>query len=250
MLVSVITAVLNAADTIEDCIRSVQSQTYNNIEHIVLDGGSTDGTREIIQKYRDKLSKVVSEPDKGMYDAINKGLRFAKGEIICILNSDDFYAHEKVLEGVVNVFKKYNVDSCYGDLVYVDKKDTTKVIRYWKSNQYRDGMMRYGWHPPHPAFFVKKEIYEKFGYFNTDFKIASDYEIMLRFLEKYKISTYYIPEVLVKMRIGGKSNKNLKNVLTVTIEEYRAWKINGFKNGFLPALLIKMRKIPQFFLKP
>lgn len=247
MLVSILTAVLNSVNTIEDCIKSIQSQTYKNIEHIILDGGSTDGTLEVIKRYKNGIKKIVSEPDNGMYDAINKGLTLAEGEIIGILNSDDFYAHNKVIEKVVEKFKKEKVDSCYGDLVYVNKHDTSRIVRYWKSGEYKNGMMVYGWHPPHPSFFVKKEIYEKYGNFNTDLKIASDYEIMVRFLDKFKISTSYIPEVLVKMRIGGKSNRGLKNILLVSYEEYLAWKINGYRNCLFPVIMTKMYKIPQFF---
>lgn len=247
MLVSIITPVLNSFQTIEECIKSVLSQTYRNIEHIIIDGGSKDGTLEVIEKYRDKIAKIISKPDNSMYDAINKGLRIAEGDVIAILNSDDFYPNERVLEKVVNVFNsKKGIDSCYGDIVYVDRNNPEKIIRYWKAGEYRYGIMRFGWHPPHPAFFVKKQVYEKFGFFNTRFKIASDYELMLRFLEKYRISTHYIPEVLVKMRLGGKSNRSLKNIIYQTWEDYRAWKVNNLKGGFFSVMLKKLRKAPQF----
>lgn len=250
MKVSIITAVLNRADTIEDCIRSIQSQTYEDIEHIIVDGGSTDGTLEIIKKYHDRIAKMVSEPDNGIYYALNKGLELATGDIIGLLHADDIYTSETVLEKVVDVFTKYDVDSCYGDLVYVDKYNTDKVIRYWKSLEYKHGSFKFGWHPPHPTFFVKKEIYEKYGFFKTDFKIASDYELMLRLLEKHKISTYYIPEVLVKMRCGGESNSSLKNIIYQTWEDYRAWKVNGLYGGLFSVLLKKLRKAPQFLQSP
>ncbi len=250
MLISIITAVLNKRDTIEDCIMSVQSQTYRNIEHIIVDGGSRDGTLEIIKKHQNNIAKVVSEPDNGIYDALNKGFKLATGDIIGFLHADDIYASETVLEKVIDVFIKYDVDSCYGDLLYVDKNNINKVIRYWKSSEFKEGSFKYGLHPPHPTFFVKKWVYDKYGGFNTDFKISSDYELMLRFLEKYKIKAYYIPEVLVKMRWGGKSNKSLKNIIYQTLEDYRAWKINGLGNNFFPVLLKKLRKIPQFLYKP
>ncbi|MEM4313251.1 MAG: glycosyltransferase family 2 protein [Thermoplasmata archaeon] len=250
MLISVITVVFNGVDTIADCIKSVQSQTYPYIEHIIIDGGSTDGTLEVVERYSNKIAKLISEPDRGMYDAINKGLKFAGGDVIAILNSDDFYASDRVLEKVADVIKFKNLNSCYGDIVYVDRNNTNKVVRYWKAGEYRDGIMRYGWHPPHPAFFVKKKIYDKYGYFNTNFKIASDYELMLRLLEKHKISTYYLPEVLVKMRIGGKSNSSLKNIIYQTLEDYRAWKVNGLYGGFFSVLLKKLRKAPQFLQSP
>lgn len=250
MLVSIVTAVLNSVETIEDCIKSVQSQTYHNIEHIIIDGDSTDGTLEIIGKYKDQIAKVISEQDHGMYYAINKGLKIVTGEVVGILNADDFYAHEKVIEKIVDVFQKNSVDSCYGDLIYVDKNNPEKIIRYWKSKSFRNGAFIYGWHPPHPTFFVKREIYEKYGHFNTQFKIASDYEIMLRFLEKYKISTYYVPEVLVKMRIGGKSNRSLRNIIFQTWEDYRAWRENGLRGGIFSVFLKKLHKAPQFLKRP
>ena len=247
MKVSVITAVFNGAKTIQDCIKSVSGQIYPNIEHIIIDGGSTDGTLEVIKRYTEKRVNIVSEPDNGIYDALNKGIRQASGEVIGLLYSDDFYAHDRVIEKVADIFMKYNIDSCYGDLEYVSKNDTNKVIRYWKSSQYRHGKFKYGWMPPHSTFFVKKEIYNKYGYFNTNFKIAADYELMLRFLEKHKISTYYTPEVFIKMRIGGTSNRNIKNLIIKSNEDYRAWKVNNLNGGFYTILLKNLCKIPQFF---
>jgi glycosyltransferase involved in cell wall biosynthesis len=247
MKVSVITSVFNNKSYIEDCIKCILNQTYKNIEYIIIDGGSTDGTIEIIRKYENKITKWISEPDNGIYDALNKGIRMATGDIIGFLHADDVYAHNKVIETVVSNMKKHNVDSCYGDLLYVDKNNTDKIIRYWKSQPYRDGLFKKGWMPPHPTFFVKKMIYDKYGSFNTDFKIAADYELMLRFLEKYKISTYYIPEVLIKMRIGGASNRSLKNLITKTTEDYRAWKVNNLKRSFYTIPFKNLSKIPQFF---
>jgi len=247
MKVTIITAVLNSVTTIEDCIRSVCSQSYPNIEHIIIDGGSTDGTIEVIKRYMDSISMFISEPDNGMYDAINKGLMNARGDVVGILNADDFYANEKVIEKIVEVFKKNGVDSCYGDLIYVDKEDPDKIVRYWKSKPFRSISFMYGWHPPHPTFFVRKWVYDKYGFFNPDFKIAGDYELMLRFIEKNKISTSYIPEVLVKMRIGGISNKSLKNIILQTCEDYKAWRLNGLHSGFFAVFLKKIRKIFQFF---
>lgn len=249
MKVSVITAVFNGAKTIQDCIKSVSGQIYPNIEHIIIDGGSTDGTLEVIKRYTEKRVNIVSEPDNGIYDALNKGIRQASGEVIGLLYSDDFYAHDRVIEKVADIFMKYNIDSCYGDLQYVDKNNPDKVIRYWKSSQYRHGKFKYGWMPPHSTFFVKKEIYNKYGYFNTNFKIAADYELMLRFLEKHKISTYYTPEVFIKMRIGGTSNRNIKNLIIKSNEDYRAWKVNNLNGGFYTILLKNLCKIPQFFKK-
>ncbi len=247
MRVTIITAVINNKIYIEDCIKSLLNQTHRNIEYIIIDGGSADGTIEIIKKYENKVTKWISEPDKGIYDALNKGIRLAQGEIIGFLHADDVYASDKVIEKVADIFTKYNVDSCYGDLFYVDKNNPEKIIRYWKSNPYKEGLFRKGWMPPHPTFFVKRKIYEKYGSFNTDFKIAADYELMLRFLGKYKISTYYIPEVLIKMRIGGASNRSLRNLIIKTTEDYRAWKVNSLNKSLYTIPLKNLSKIPQFF---
>ena len=247
MKVSIITGVLNRVNTIEGCIRSILGQSYKDIEHIIIDGGSTDGTLDVIYRYKDKVAKVVSGPDNGIYDALNKGLRLASGDIIGILHSDDFYVHDRVIENVVSVFKRENVDSCYGDLEYVSKENPDRVIRHWKVSSYSERKFKYGWMLPHPAFFVKKWVYDKYGYFKTDFKIAADYELTLRFLLKYKISTFYISEVLIKMRIGGVSNRGLKNLFIKTCEDYKAWRVNNLKIGTFTILLKNLVKIPQFF---
>ena len=248
-LVSIITTVLNSRETIEDTIKSVLNQYYPNIEHIIVDGGSIDGTIEVINKYRKKISKFISEKDKGIYDGMNKGIRMAGGEIIGILNSDDIYASDNVIEEVVKTMEESNADCCWGDLVYVDTKDTNKIIRYWKSSEYEPGKFRKGWMPPHPTFFVRRWIYEKYGRFNLDFPISADYELMLRFLEKYKIKTCYISQVMVKMRIGGQSNKSIINIIKANIECYKAWKINSLKINPLIIFLKPLSKIPQYFTR-
>ena len=247
MKVSIITTVFNNKDTIEDAIQSVLSQSYPNIEYIIVDGGSTDGTIEIINKYKNKINKFVSEKDKGVYDGMNRGIKRATGDIIGILNSDDIYASNDVIERVVNEMAENNADCCWGDLVYVDAKNTDKVIRYWKSSEYKRGKFKTGWHPPHPCFFVKKWVYDKYGLFNLDFPISADYELMLRFLEKYKIRSCYIPQILVKMRIGGQSNKSIKNIIKGNIECYRAWKINGLKANPLIFFFKPLSKVTQYF---
>jgi glycosyltransferase len=247
MRISIITAVLNGRNTIRDTIRSVSSQGYKNIEHIIIDGGSTDETVEMIKRYTDKRTKMISEPDYGLYDALNKGIKLSSGEVVGILNGDDLYAHDKVLDMVARVFENQNVDSCYGDLQYVDKKNINEVIRHWKSSEYRHGKFKYGWMPPHPTFFVARKIYERFGYFNTNFRIAADYELMLRFLERHRITTRYIPDVLIKMRLGGLSNRSLKNLFIKSYEDYRAWKVNNLGGGLTTIFLKNICKIPQFF---
>ena len=247
--VSIITIVHNNRTTFEDCIRSVLSQNYKEIEYIVVDGGSNDGTIDIIQAYHERISQWISEPDQGIYDAMNKGIEMATGQVIGFLHSSDVYAHPRVIEEVARVFEKSNASSVYGDLQYVDKENLNRVIRNWKSSPYRHGKFRQGWMPPHPTFFVRKEIYEKYGYFNTDFRIAGDYELMLRFLERYRISAAYIPEVLVKMRWGGMSNGGIKNILIKSYEDYRAWGTNDLNGGVHTILFKNLSKIPQFLEK-
>lgn len=249
MKITIITAVLNNREFIEECITSVLNQTYKAIEYIIIDGGSTDGTAEIIKRHENNISKWVSGPDSGVYHALNKGLQLASGDIIGLLHSDDFYAHDKVIETVASQMKNRNIDSCYGDLLYVSRYNIENIIRHWKSSPYKQGLFRKGWMPPHPTFFVKREIYEKYGLFNTNFRIAADYELMLRFLEKYRISTYYIPEVLIKMRLGGASNKSLKNLFIKSSEDYKAWKVNNLNGGLFTIFLKNFSKIPQFFLR-
>ena len=222
-------------------------QGYKNIEYIIIDGGSTDGTIDIINKYKDRVVKFVSEKDKGIYDGMNKGIKLATGDIIGILNSDDLYANKNVVKTMVRTMEEKNADVCWGDLVYVNAKNIDKVIRYWKSSEHKQGKFKNGWMPPHPTFFVKKWVYEKYGKFNLDFPISADYEIMLRFLEKYKVKSCYVPQILVKMRIGGKSNKSIKNIIKANIECYKAWDVNGLKINSLRIFLKPLSKIPQYF---
>lgn len=245
MKVTIISVVLNNKEHIEACIQSLINQTYDDIESIIIDGCSTDGTGEIIDRYRSMISKVVHEKDNGIYDALNKGIRLATGKVIGILHSDDYYEHPKVIENVVNVLASESIDSCYGDLLYVSKKDYNKVIRHWRSSTYRLGQFRKGWMPPHCTFFVKKWVYEKYGLFRTDFRIAADYELMLRFLEKKRISTYYINDIMIRMRVGGASNRGLGNILRKSYEDYRAWQINGLSGGLSAVLLKNISKLPQ-----
>ncbi|MBI4683274.1 MAG: glycosyltransferase [Nitrospirae bacterium] len=249
MKVSIITAAFNNCNTIEDSIRSVLSQKYENIEYIVVDGASSDGTVEIIKKYQDRIANFTSEPDSGIYHALNKGLKMSTGDIIGFLHADDIYAGSMVIDWVVSRMINCNTESCYGDLLYVHKKDINKIFRRWRSCYYTDGLFKRGWMPPHPTFFARREVYDNLGHFNTDFKIAADYELMLRFLEGNKISTHYIPEVLIIMRTGGKSNRSLKNLLIKSSEDYKAWKVNNLDGGLYTVLLKNISKLPQFFVK-
>lgn len=246
---SIVTVVFNNESYISDCLDSVSNQKYPNYEHIIIDGASTDGTLDIIKNHENGNTKVISEPDYGLYDAMNKGVQQSNGDIIGFLNSDDMLHDNSILETIVKVFSDNEIDSCYGDLVYVDKDDTDKVIRYWRTGEYNGNAFRKGWHPPHPTFYVKRSVFEKYGLFDTGYTIASDYALMLKLLEKERISTYYIPKVLVKMRVGGVSNTNLLNIFKANIECYRAWKDNGL--NISPMILFRkpFSKILQYVRK-
>lgn len=245
--VSIITTTFNSAKTIEDTIKSVLSQTYPNIEYIIVDGNSNDGTQEIVKKYGNRIYKFVSEKDRGIYDGMNKGYELATGEIIGQINADDLYASNDIIETVVNKFEETKVDACWGDLQYVDELRTSKIIRDWKSSEYREGKFRKGWMPPHPTFFARKEVYEKFGTFRSDMGTAADYELMLRLLEKNKIKSCHIPKIMVKMRQGGASNKNILARLKANQNDYKAWKVNGLKIGRLYLFLKPLSKLTQYF---
>lgn len=246
MKVSIITVSLNSANTIEECIISVVNQSYKNIENIIIDGGSTDGTLDIIKKHASKISFWISKKDCGIYDAMNKGINLATGEIVGIINSDDIYADDFVIENIVEFITKKNVDTCYGNLIYIDRKNTNRIIRFWRSGKYSKTKFKRGWMPPHPTFFVKNQIYKKYGSFNLKFPIVADYELMLRFLYKYNISTVYIPKVLVKMRTGGESRPSLINIIDNSISCYRAWKENGLGPNPITFLLKPLSRVNQF----
>lgn len=245
MKISIVTVTYNSAATVEATLASVVAQDHEDIEYIIVDGRSSDNTLEIVDKYKHRISKVISEKDSGIYDALNKGIALATGEIVGIIHSDDFYVHDKVLSRVAEEFRK-GVDSVYADLQYVNRDNTDKVIRHWRSGKYREGIFLAGWMPPHPTFFIKKDCYDKYGSFNTILKSAADYELMLRMLHKHKISTAYIPEVIVKMRVGGKSNASWMNRINANREDRLAWKLNGLEPGLLTLTFKPLSKIRQF----
>jgi len=247
--VSIITVCFNSAKTIEDTIKSVINQTYSNIEYIIIDGLSSDNTLKIINKYPDQITKVVSEKDKGLYDAINKGINLATGDIIANLNSDDFYIDNNVISDIVEKFEQEKSDTLYTDLYYVDAIDTNKIKRFWKSGEYKKGLFFKGWMPPHPTFFVKSEVYKKYGIFNLELRSAADYEIMLRFIHRYECSVSYLPRVTVRMRIGGVSNSSLNNRIKANREDKKAWKINGLKPKSFTFILKPLSKVSQFLNK-
>jgi len=246
MKVSIITATYNSASTIRGTLESVAKQTYSNIEHIIIDGISKDNTLDIVKEYP-HVTKIISESDKGIYDAMNKGIQKCTGDIIAILNSDDFYASSTVVEDAVNEMKRFDTDTLYGDLEYVDKNDINKVVRKWKSKHYKNENWLNGWMLPHPTFFVKKEIYEKYGKFDLTLKSAADYELMLRFLYRYNVSTTYLPYVLVKMRTGGQSNISIANRYKANLEDRMAWKKNELKPRFYTTFWKPIRKVIQYF---
>lgn len=249
MKISIITISYNSAQTIEDTIQSVLSQDYPDIEYIIIDGKSTDSTIDIIEKYKTRISKFISEKDSGIYNAMNKGIKMATGDVIGIINSDDIYANPNVISHVIKKFTKTDAEGVYGDLVYVSRTNTQKISRIWQAGEYKEGMFLKGWMPPHPSFYVKRSVYERYGLFNTQLKSAADYELMLRFIHKEKIKVSYLPEVMVKMRTGGQSNLSFANRIKANKEDRLAWKLNGLKPGTFTMLLKPISKIGQFLKK-
>ena len=249
MKISIITVAYNAENTIEDTICSVLEQEYEDIQYIIIDGKSTDQTLEIIDRYKRHIHQVVSEPDQGIYDAMNKGISLADGDVIGILNADDVYENEKVISRVVEKMQENNADALYADLLYVHPKNLDKVKRKWISGLYKEGLFLKGWMPPHPTFFLKKEHYNSKGCYSTELKSAADYELMLRMIHKHNIQTVYLPEVIVKMRTGGESNVSLRNRWNANKEDRRAWKMNGLKPKMFTTIRKPLSKVGQFFKK-
>lgn len=251
MKISIITVCYNSAETIGDTLRSVREQTYGDIEHIVIDGGSNDNTLSVVKTEGSHVAKVVSERDNGIYDAMNKGIALATGVIIGFINADDFYSSPKVLADVASLFDDSKVDACYGDLCYVKQDNTGVVVRYWQSSDFRPGTFEAGWCPPHPTFFVRREIYERFGLFDLSYRIAADVELMMRFLEVHRVRAKYLPEVLVKMRMGGTTNRNLSNIVKQNREVLRALKQHGLSSSMVRLIVTKVvSRGLQFFLRP
>ncbi len=269
MTISIITATCNSASTIADCLASVNSQEVP-VEHLIVDGASADDTLAIIRRHS-PAARILSEPDKGIYDAMNKGIALATGEAVGILNSDDFYADKDVLARVAAVFADPAVDACYGDLVYVKdrsmfnvrcstftddrspvpgSRSRFQIIRYWKSGEFSPEKFYWGWMPPHPTFFVRRRVYEQYGLFNLALGSAADYELMLRFLLKHRIRTVYIPQVLVTMRAGGVSNASFGNRLRANRMDREAWRVNGLKPHPWTLFMKPVRKIPQWLTRP
>lgn len=245
MKISIITAVFNNQTNISECLESVKNQTYENIEHIVIDGGSTDKTLEIINSHRDNIGKIISEPDKGIYDALNKGIKNATGEIIGFLHSDDLFFNNQVIKKVIDTFRANKCDVVYGDLIYVSRNDVNKTIRNWKSCSFDKKLLKKGWMPPHPTMFVKREIYNTYGLFNTDYRIAADYDFILRVMGSGNLKCEYIGDIITKMRVGGASNKSLKNIWRKSKEDLMALRVNKI-GGILTLFRKNFSKVKQF----
>lgn len=245
MKITLVTAVYNRAGTIGEALASVAWQSYREVEHLIMDGGSTDGTLAAIEAAAHPAMRVISEPDRGIYDALNKGFALATGEVLGLVHSDDYLAHSRVLERVMAAFSDPAVDAVYGDLDYILAADPARVVRRWRSGPFAPGRLRRGWMPPHPALFIRRRIWETRGTYDTRYQIAGDYDAILRWFGTGAIKVVYLPEVLVKMRTGGESNRSLGRILRKTREDYRALRVNRI--GGLGALICKnLSKLTQF----
>ncbi len=245
MKVSIITCTYNSAKTVGDALDSLVSQNYDDIESIVIDGASQDNTLEVVSSYKDLVSNVVSEADKGIYDALNKGIALATGDVIGILHSDDILASDDVISRVVQCFDP-SIDAVYGDLQYVERANTGKATRNWIGKPFDRELFYYGWMPAHPTFYLRANRYREFGVFNLDFYTSADYELLLRMLFKHRLNAKYLPMVMTKMRVGGQSNATLKNRWIANKEDARAWRVNGIKARFYTRWLKPLSKITQF----
>lgn len=243
--ISIITATFNAQSTLQDCIDSVARQTID-VEHVLIDGVSTDGTMDIARANDAHLARTVSEKDRGLYDAMNKGIQTVTGDVVGILNADDFYASDDVLAAVQSCFEDSSIDACYGDLNYVAENDITKTTRVWRAGEYTPRSFYWGWMPPHPSFFVRRRVYQQYGDFRMELGTAADYELMLRFLLKHCINARYLPKTLVHMRAGGVSNASFSNRLAANRMDRQAWRVNDLSP--LPWTLFAkpLRKVAQF----
>jgi len=245
LTISVITVAYNARSTIERTINSVLGQKFNNIQYIVIDGGSTDGTIQIIDKYRENISIIISEPDRGVYDAMNKGIMLAVGDVIGTLNADDFLASETILGDVADAFAMHETDILYGDLDFIDPDE--KVVRKWRSGKYRRGMFNRGWMPPHPTFYCRKVLFDKHGTYSLKYGSAADYELMLRFVHAHKANVFYLNKIMVKMYIGGISNQNMGNRVKALLYDLEAMRNNDILFPYVTIIFKPLRKIVQFF---
>jgi glycosyltransferase involved in cell wall biosynthesis len=244
---SIITVSFNSSQTIPNTVNSVLAQTFPNLEYIIIDGASSDGTQAIVKSFGNKITKFISEPDQGIYDAINKGIRHASGDIIGILNSDDVFYNDTVIEKVAKVFESENPDAIYGDVQFVDHNGS--VVRYYSSKRFSPGKFRFGFMPAHPSFYAKRELFEKYGNYKTDYLIAADYELLIRFLYVNKIKTRYIEMPFVSMLKGGVSNKSIKSNVVLNREILRACKENGISTNYLFIYSKYFRKVFELWIR-
>lgn len=253
MKISVVTVSFNSEKTIKDTLESVLQQSYENIEYIVVDGLSTDNTISIIKEYEASFKKTkkefkwISEKDDGIYDAINKGIKLATGNVVGILNSDDYFSYDSVIVDIKEVFEQGKYDCLYGNLKYIDP-DTNEITRNWRSKKFQDGLFEKSWTPAHPTFYCKKDIYDKFGLYRTDFKIAADVELMYRFLQMNHLSNFFLDRYLVTMRQGGVSSSGIKSTIIITKEMIKAFKDNGGKLNLVKYLFFKALKVKEFLV--
>jgi glycosyltransferase involved in cell wall biosynthesis len=247
MKISLITVTYNSEKYLEECIVSVIRQNYKNIEHIIIDGQSADSTVSIIERYSSNISHWISEKDNGIYHAINKGMRLATGDIIGLLNSDDVLASSDVISTIVNCFTANKIDSLYGDLVYVDQYNIDKVVRTWRGQNYKRDRFKYGWMPAHPTFYFKRELVDQFGAYESHYFTAADYELMTRYLFLHKVSSFYLPKLIVRMRMGGASNGSIYLRLRANRRDYLAMKKNSIPFPLVASILKPARKIPQYY---
>ena len=247
MKISIITVVYNNEKTIQDAMQSVLGQTYKNIAYVIIDGSSKDNTVNLIKEYKDQLGHFVSEKDNGLCDAMNKGIQACTGDVIGILNSDDLYQDSQVIAAVMEEFKNDKVlDIVYGDLVYVKSNDTNTIVRNWKSKEYYKRFFENANVPPHPALFVRSKVYKEAGLFDLQFKLAADYELMLRMFKKHNFKSKYINRLIIKMRLGGATNQSYTNIVNQNKEILKAWKVNGLQAPFYLMPLRIIKRLSQF----
>lgn len=248
MKISIITVCFNSESTILSTIQSVINQNYSNIEYIIIDGGSKDNTLNIINEFRDNISHFISEPDKGIYDAMNKGVSLATGEVIGILNSDDLFYDNNIISSIMDNFRNNEqIDAVYGNMMYFNSENPDKSVRFWKTVPFYHNFFEDGFIMPHPALFLKKKVYEKIGTYYPNFKISSDYELMLRAFRIYNFQPQYLNKTLVKMRVGGESTKSIKNILIGNIEIYKSWEMNNLSMPIFFYFKRFLFKINQLF---
>ncbi|MER8537145.1 glycosyltransferase [Mesorhizobium sp. M1005] len=245
MKVSIVTAVYNRRSSILQALESVDRQSHRDLEHIVVDGMSTDGTVELIREKSGDRTIILSERDDGIYDALNKGIKLSTGGVIGLMHSDDVFAHNHVIERVCDAFRDQSIDAVYGDLQYVSAKEPSRVVRHWRAGSFSQQKLAWGWMPPHPTLYLRRSVFERFGAYDTRYRIAADYDAVLRYFGKGNIRSAYIPEVMVKMRTGGESNRSIKSIVRKSVEDYRALRANDV-GGILTLILKNISKLRQF----